>query len=91
MGNGQMLDLRRTRSNEDYAIDEMPMKTIIDESRLRNIGNCKKMLGCRFSNGIQVASYIIHTLESIKILFIFSNEEHSKQIEHNRVTHCNYK
>ena len=41
MGNGQMIDLRKKGSNEEYAIDEMPMKTIIDESHLRNIGNCK--------------------------------------------------
>ena len=40
-----MIDLRKQGSNEEYAIDEMPMKTIIDESRLRNIGNGKIVVG----------------------------------------------
>lgn len=39
MGNGQMVDLVRKESSDQYGIDEMPIKTIIDEHRLKNLGN----------------------------------------------------
>ena len=41
MGNGQIVDLVQKGSGDQYAIDEMPTKTIIDEHRLKNIENCK--------------------------------------------------
>ena len=39
MGNGEMVDIRRYGPNKEYSIDRRPMKTIIDENRLKTIGN----------------------------------------------------
>ena len=39
MGNGQMVDLVRKESSDQYGIHEMPIKTIIDENQLKNLGN----------------------------------------------------
>ena len=39
MGNGQMVDLVHKESSDQYGIHEMPIKTIIDENQLKNLGN----------------------------------------------------